>query len=158
MSKKIVIMIIIGFVMFAGMLGGSLIFMMSKISSIDKESANDAKEAVEEVVESETEVAGIGCIYSLETFIVNLADPEANRFLRVTMDLELSDESLVPKLDERLPQIRDSILMVLTSKKLKDINSIEGKISLRDEITAGLSAFFKDGAITRLYYKEFVIQ
>ena len=101
----------------------------------------------------------IRSVYSLDTFIVNLADKGGRRFLRVTMDLELKDESLAGEIDKRLSQIRDSILMIIPTKRFEDINSVEGKIALSDEIMTKLNSFLKDGSsITNIYFVEFVIQ
>ncbi len=100
----------------------------------------------------------IRSVYSLDTFIVNLADKGGRRFLRVTMDLELKDESLAEQIDKRLSRIRDSILMIIPTNRFEDINSVEGKIALRDEIMTKLNSFLKDGSITNIYFVEFVIQ
>ncbi len=110
----------------------------------------------EKVPENNSEV--IRSVYSLDTFIVNLADKGGRRFLRVTMDLELKDESLAGEIDKRLSQIRDSILMIIPTKRFEDINSVEGKIALSDEIMTKLNSFLKDGSITNIYFVEFVIQ
>jgi flagellar FliL protein len=110
----------------------------------------------EKVPENNSEV--IRSVYSLDTFIVNLADKGGRRFLRVTMDLELKDESLAGEIDKRLSQIRDSILMIIPTKRFEDINSVEGKITLRDEIMTKLNSFLKDGSITNIYFVDFVIQ
>ncbi|MDL1983696.1 MAG: flagellar basal body-associated FliL family protein [Deltaproteobacteria bacterium] len=100
----------------------------------------------------------IRSVYSLDTFIVNLADKGGRRFLRVTMDLELKDESLAGEIDKRLSQIRDSILMIIPTKRFEDINRVEGKIALSDEIMTKLNSFLKDGSITNIYFVDFVIQ
>ncbi len=110
----------------------------------------------EKVPENNSEV--IRSVYSLDTFIVNLADKGGRRFLRVTMDLELKDESLAGEIDKRLSQIRDSILMIIPTKRFEDINSVEGKIALSDEIMTKLNSFLKDGSITNIYFVDFVIQ
>ncbi len=120
----------------------------NKISSEEPET--------EEAPENNSEA--IMSVYSLDTFIVNLADKGGRRFLRVTMHLELRDKSFAGEIDNRLSQIRDSILMILPTKRFEDINSVEGKIALRDEIMTQLNSLLKDGSITNIYFVEFVIQ
>jgi flagellar FliL protein len=100
----------------------------------------------------------LGTLFSLDTFIVNLADEGGKRYLRVTMDLELSDGSVEDELKQRLSQMRDSILMVLPSKHFADIRTMEGKIGLRKEIIANLNGLFGKESITNIYFTEFVIQ
>lgn len=102
--------------------------------------------------------ATLGALFSLDTFIVNLADQERSRYLRVTMDLELEAAADVGKLNERLPQIRDRILMILPSKRFADIASMEGKTALRDEIINKINGLFPENVITNIFFTEFVVQ
>lgn len=100
----------------------------------------------------------IGPTRSMDTFIVNLADPSGKRYLKVKMDLELSDEKLIPEMDKRLPQLRDAILTTLSSKTFEDIAGQDGKIQLRAEMMAMLNQVLKSGKITNIYFTEFIVQ
>lgn len=104
------------------------------------------------------QAAALGPLYTLDTFIVNLADAGRSRYLRVTMDLELAESADAGKLAEKLPQVRDSILMILPSKQFGDIASMEGKIALRDEIIAKLNSLFTKTVVTNIFFTEFVVQ
>lgn len=70
--------------------------------------------------------------FSLESFIVNLADEDIEIFLRVTMDLGLNN-NVVSEVDEKLTEIRDSILTFLTAQKLKDVSTVQGKANIKDK-------------------------
>jgi flagellar FliL protein len=100
----------------------------------------------------------IGPIRSMDTFIVNLADPLGKRYLKVKMDLEMSDEKSLPEIDKRLPQLRDTILTTLSSKNYEDISTLDGKMQLRAEIMAMLNQYLKTGKITNIYFTEFIVQ
>jgi flagellar FliL protein len=121
------------------------------------------KEAEPEEAPKEQEVT-MGPIYKLDTMIVNLADQGGKRYLRVTMDLELKPsenldaKEVIDELDKRLPQIRDTILMILPTKQYAEIATTSGKIALRDEIMAKLNALLKKGQISNIYFTEFVVQ
>jgi flagellar FliL protein len=97
------------------------------------------------------QAAALGPLYSLDTFIVNLADEGRSRYLRVSMDLELAESTDAGKLTERLSQVRDSILMILPSKQFDEIASMEGKIALRDEIIAKLNSLFANEVVTNIW-------
>ena len=144
--KKLIIFIIIPLIFVS--VGAVFFVVWNKTSFFSSQT--------EKVPENNSEV--IRSVYSLDTFIVNLADKGGRRFLRVTMDLELKDESLSGEIDKRLSQIRDSILMIIPTKRFEDINSVEGKIALSDEIMTKLNSFLKDGSITNIYFVDFVIQ
>jgi flagellar protein FliL len=100
----------------------------------------------------------VGPTRSLDTFIVNLADPHGKRYLKVKMDLELSDEKVVPELEKRLPQLKDTILTTLCSKTYEEIGTLEGKMQLRMEIMARLNQYLKSGKIKNIYFTDFIVQ
>ncbi len=155
MSNKILILLI-GFVMVLMLgMGGGLFMMWNKLSAINIQANANAsgQPGQEEILEHP-----LGKIFSLETFIVNLADKGGNRYLRISMDLELGTPDLEDEIIKRLPQIRDAVLMILPSKRFADISSMEGKVALREEILATLNGFFDQGEIVNIYFKEFVIQ
>ena len=155
MSNKVLILLIGVLMIFMLGMGGGLFLMWNKLSAINVQTnANAGVQPGQEVTVEQP----LGPIHGLETFIVNLADKGGNRYLRVTMDLELGNPELEIELVKRLPQVRDSILMILPSKRFEDINSAEGKIALRDEIMTTLNEYLTQGQITKIYFKEFVVQ
>jgi flagellar FliL protein len=142
-------------IMFMLGMGGGLFLMWNKLSSLDAQSTAEAGEDSEQSADTERP---LGPIVALETFIVNLADKGGNRYLRVTMDLELENNELEDELNKRLPQVRDSILMILPTKRFEDISSAEGKTRLRDQIMEKINTYLVMGKITNIYFKEFVVQ
>jgi flagellar FliL protein len=74
------------------------------------------------------------------------------------MELELSAPEVMEEINNRMPQLRDAILMVLPSKQYSDIGSTEGKIALRDELIAKINGILKKGTVTTIYFTEFVVQ
>lgn len=134
-------------------LAAGFFMMWNKLSEI-----NVAANGVANTETDPNQAAQLGPLFSLETFIVNLADSERSRYLRITMDLELIAATDTDKLNERLPQIRDRILMILPSKRFEDIASIEGKTALRDEIIEKLNSLFPEAVITDIFFTEFVVQ
>jgi len=147
--------IIIVVVLFMGMMGAGFFILWGKISTAISQ-VQTTGEAGEEASEAEAE--SIGPMISLDTFIVNLADKDGQRYLRVTMDLELSGEELNAEVEQRLAQIRDNILMVIPSKTFEELNSPGGKIALRNEIMTKTNELLKKEGVKNLYFTEFVIQ
>jgi len=155
MSNKILIILIGVLMVFMLGLGGGLFMMWNKLSTLNTQSAADPGEQPEQAASVEQP---LGPIFQLETFIVNLADKGGNRYLRVTMDLELGNSKLEDELNKRLPQVRDGILMILPTKRYEDINSAEGKTMLRGEMLERINGVLARGQITNIYFKEFVVQ
>lgn len=99
-----------------------------------------------------------GQMIPLESFIVNLADSADVKYLKVTVNLEVNTGGPVEEVQARMPQIRDGLLMLLTSKTSSDVKEIGGKLKLQDEMVARVNNYLKEGKIKAVYFTEFVMQ
>jgi flagellar FliL protein len=109
-------------------------------------------------VDVEEDTNDLGPLFNLDTMIVNLAGHGGKRYLRVTMALEIDDPEAVTAFENRLPQVRDAILMILPTKKYEDVSSTEGKIALRTEIMEKINSLMTKGQVKNIYFTEFVVQ
>ncbi|MBE9546724.1 MAG: flagellar basal body-associated FliL family protein [Proteobacteria bacterium] len=101
----------------------------------------------------------IGAVWRMDSFIVNLRDERGReRYLKVVVQLELSDEKVVPELELLKPKLRDNVLDLLAEKTYKDIISHGGRQRLRGEIAMRLNSYLRNGRIVEVYFTEFVIQ
>lgn len=100
----------------------------------------------------------IGPMFKLDPFVVNLNEPRGNRYLKTTIQLEMENEGLQSELERRKAQMRDIILALLTSKSTQELQALEGKFRLREELLSRLNALMVNGKIKRVYFTEFVIQ
>jgi flagellar FliL protein len=156
MSNKIVFLLIgVLMVLMLG-LGGGLFMMWNQLSALSTQSLANASDNPDQ--QKAIEHPPLGSIFSLETFIVNLAGKGGNRYLKVTMDLELGNPELEAEITKRLPQVRDSILMILPTKRFEDISTVQGKTALREQLKEAINGFLAKGKITNIYFKEFVVQ
>jgi len=108
--------------------------------------------------DSSRQLNEIGILYPLDTFTVNLKSDSGQRYLKVTMSLELEGEELSLELDSKSPVLRDRIIRILTSKTLEEISSKKGKFKVETQIMDTLNAMITDGQIRGIYFTEFVIQ
>ncbi|HEU4683481.1 MAG TPA: flagellar basal body-associated FliL family protein [Nitrospira sp.] len=99
-----------------------------------------------------------GAIFDLEPFIVNLADAPEIRYLKLTVKLELDAPETSGELGPRIPQIRDTILVLLSSKEASAIKTPQGKFQLRDEITRRVNDLLPKASVRTAYFTEFVVQ
>ena len=150
-SKKIILISVL--VILLGLAGGGY-FVWNKYIAPAVGLDGEPSKAVKKVEPKDE----IGTMFPLEPFVVNLADSSGKRFLKTTMELELSDEALAEEIKARLPQIKDSILLLLSSKNFNDIYTVHGKIKLREEIIIRVNTFLKHGRVRNVYFTEFVIQ
>ena len=101
---------------------------------------------------------GVGVMFTMDPFVVNLAGSNGKRFLKVTATLELSSPEVNPEFDENLQKITDSILVLLSSKSFEDVYSVQGKFKLKDEITTRVNRFLVVGHVKDAYFTEFIVQ
>ena len=153
MSNKLIFLLVALLLVLTIGLSAGFLMIWSKLSDFNTQGNLAANQE-----EQQTQAAATRPLFPLETFIANLADQERSRYLRVTMDLELSQASNADVIKDRLPQVRDAILMILPSKHFGEIASMEGKISLRDEIIARLNGLFNKKVVTNIFFTEFVVQ
>ena len=101
---------------------------------------------------------GVGVMFTMDPFVVNLAGSNGKRFLKVTATLELSSPEVNPEFEENLQKITDSILVLLSSKSFEDVYSVQGKFKLKDEITTRVNRFLVVGHVKDAYFTEFIVQ
>ncbi|MCP4747830.1 MAG: hypothetical protein GY874_17090 [Desulfobacteraceae bacterium] len=160
MSTKVLILIIGAIFLMFAMMGGGFFLMWSKMNATvaQVQQANEGEQDDEEAEQEEEQEQGMGPIYKMNTLIVNLADQGGKRYLRITMEFELSTAELESEIETRMPQLRNEILMILPAKTYQQISTTEGKIKLRDELLASINSHLKTGAVKTIYFSEFVVQ
>ena len=114
----------------------------------------DEAEAIRHLMEN-------GAVVDLEPFVVNLADTDSPRYLRVTVSLLVDDKTIVAEVIENaavVSKTRDIILQTLSRKRSNEIIDEEGKNHLRAEILEGLEPYFHEPKVVDVMFTEFVIQ
>ncbi|MCC6764865.1 MAG: flagellar basal body-associated FliL family protein [Deltaproteobacteria bacterium] len=102
--------------------------------------------------------AGKGSLLSLDPFIANLADDGGRRYLKATFQIDFGNAEIPPAMQARLPQTRDLLLTLFTSKTFDDIRTPEGKQQLREEIIARVNQVLDRDLVKAVYFTEFIVQ
>jgi len=76
----------------------------------------------------------------------------------VKIEMEMANPAVKPELESRLAAIRDAVLVLLTTKTLQDIQDVQGKNQLREEILSAVSKIVAQGKVTKVYFTDFVVQ
>lgn len=97
-------------------------------------------------------------VYPLEPFIVNIYDGQEVRYLKIKIEFEMASPEVKSELDARQAPLRDAILVLLTTKTLQEIQDLQGKNQLREEILAAVNKILPPGKVTRVYFTDFVVQ
>jgi len=95
-------------------------------------------------------------LIALDSFVLNLA--EQGRFLKVTMQFELVDAANQQLVTDKMPQLRDAIITLMSSKSVESVSSPEGKLQLKDELLLRANQTMGKELFKNLYFTEFVMQ
>lgn len=149
-KKKFMLLAIIGVgvvVILAGGFAGWKLFLHK---------SDDAGAAAAKAQHDEEKAAGH--IMSLDPFVVNLAEPSDVTYLKITINLEVESDEMAAEIQAKTPQIRDAILMLLTSRTAEDVKDTGGKLKLQDDMVARINHFVNTGKVKAVYFTEFVMQ
>jgi len=155
------ILIVVGVLALAG--GGYFAYTQFFQEEVVEESTEEGKEGEGEGEGADGEQAeeqppGVGVMFTMDPFVVNLAGSSGKRFLKVTATMELSSPEVNPEFEENLQKITDSILVLLSSKSFEDVYSVQGKFKLKDEIVTRVNRFLVVGHVKDAYFTEFIVQ
>ncbi|BBA68962.1 flagellar basal body-associated protein FliL [Geobacter sulfurreducens] len=100
----------------------------------------------------------VATAFALEPFIVNIYDGQELRYLRVKVEFETATPDAKTEIESRQAPLRDAILVLLTTKTLQDIQDLQGKNQLRDEILVAANKILPPGKVTKVYFTDFVVQ
>ncbi len=100
---------------------------------------------------------------TLETFTVNLqVDGSGEHYLQVGIDLKVTDASVVDLVKLHMPEIRNGVLLLLSSKSAEQISGLEGKQKLsaeiQEQVNKPLNAKAAGKGVTGVFFTSFVIQ
>jgi flagellar FliL protein len=77
----------------------------------------------------------------LDQFTVNLQPEDGQQqYMQIGLTLQVSDESVIEALKAHMPDVRNRVLLLLSSKKPSEVSTLEGKQKLAEEVLATVSA------------------
>ena len=166
-DKKKLIMMIGAAVALLVLVGGGMFFLGG--SKSDKKSAKVEAKAEShgeakaegghaEGGHGEAKSGGTATIYPLEPFIVNIYDGQEIRYLKLKCEFEMANSEVKGDLDSKVAPLRDAILILLTTKTMQEIQDLQGKNTLREQILGAVNKIVPPGKVTKVYFTDFVVQ
>lgn len=152
-SKIVIIGVALVLILVLG--GGGYVFMSRRALASSKTTNNPKTSAT-------TADAPPVAVIPLESFIVNLADPDHNSFLRVGITVAVSKPlptgSETPADSPFVPEIRDTILSVLNTWQSSSLLAPDGKAKLKAQLLAALQKRVPQLGLVDIYFTDFLIQ
>lgn len=99
---------------------------------------------------------------SLEMFTVNLQSEHNDQHLQTNLTLKVDDAKTLDLIKLHMPEVRNRILLLLSSKEASQITDIAGKKKLAGELLAEINQPFSEGSrgqsVDSVLFTSFVIQ
>lgn len=103
-----------------------------------------------------TSADGEAKIVSLDPFFVNLQGSEGYKLLKVTMSFEVEGVGAQEEIVKRQAQVKDIILILLSSKAYGEISGENAQQRLKDEIMDTVNSFLAKGKVKKILFTEFI--
>lgn len=97
-------------------------------------------------------------VFIVKDIIVNPAGTNGLRFLLTTIGLEVSSAQAETECEKRNVEIHDSIINILTSKTLPQLDAVDSRNSLKEEIKSQINKDLTTGSVINVYFSKFIIQ
>jgi len=91
--------------------------------------------------------------------VVNLANGESGRYLRVRAVLEYPREKkLAEEIKARQPALTEKVLNIFRSKKAEEILPVKNQARLKEEILQAVNSELTHGKVRQVYFTDFLVQ
>jgi flagellar protein FliL len=125
----------------------------------EKTSAKMSKSAKKSLDAALPDDENVKTVIELQPFIVNLADENQERYLRMTVSVGIGGEGGEEKPEPLfVTRIRNALIAVLTLKKSEEVLTIEGKTKLRKELLKAAQAASEEPHVEAIYITDFIVQ
>ena len=156
------LIIIVAVVLIAG--GGAGAFFMMGDKGEGTAEVSEAGEAVDgEAEEGETTAAAEAHYFSLDPpFVVNFTGKSRARFLQVSIEGLTRDAAVKEDITKHFPQVRNNLVLLLSSKTYDELSNQEGKAALRKQVLKEIQKVLetetgKEG-VEDVFFTSFVMQ
>lgn len=105
-----------------------------------------------------TDASAVRSTLHLETFVLNVGGAGQSAYLRVGIELGLSQDAKRAQGVAAIPQIRDTILEVLSGSNADDLLTSSGKTKLKRDLLRALQERVPAVGAEQVYFTEFLVQ
>ncbi len=165
-SKK-KLFIIIGVVVFVIIAAVAAMFFMGMFGGGDEVVAEDVVETADgekKAPKEEDEILAEEPIYwPIEPpFVMNFEGPSTAKYMQIEFTAMTKSQKSIDALKLHIPAVRNELTFLLGAQKFSELNTVEGKSQLRDEIIETINMILtENGAkkgIETIYFTSFVMQ
>jgi flagellar FliL protein len=150
-SKLIIIILVV--VLLLGGAGAAAFFLLA---TPEEETAEGGEVAEEVVAKAPAKYV------KMKPITVNFTENKKQRFVQISPSLMSRDPAMILAVEENMPLIQNSLLMLFQSQEFADLKTQEGRKKLREQALTEVQKVMHDeigqDAVERVLFTGFIIQ
>jgi flagellar FliL protein len=100
----------------------------------------------------------LGPLVKIADFVIHLRNPDADRYARMSFDVEVFSESDKERLIAQTPKVRDAFITYLSDRSLEELRGSEGLGRTKETLQSTLRQILPDIRIRAIFISDFVVQ
>ena len=96
-------------------------------------------------------------VFTMDKFTVNL-DGYPRRIIQAEVNLLLLDKDGFEQVIRLGSKGRDSIVRILNGKQFSEVETLQGKLKLKEQISTTLNELMVEGVVKDVYFSEFIVK
>lgn len=100
----------------------------------------------------------VGPTQKLPDFVVHLRDTDADRYARVSFEVEVGNEEDKNRLGAAVPRVRDGFIAYLSDRTFDELRGSEGLSHAKEALVKQLEKAVPDVSVKALYITDIVVQ
>jgi flagellar FliL protein len=157
-SKIIPILLAFNGLLTAGVLGVLLLRPPGGAHPPASEKAAEKGGHGEKGEKGDPKAPAIGPMLRLGDLVVHLRDTEADRYARVSFDVEVATEEDKVKVTSAVPRLRDGIIAYLADRSFDELRGSDGLERAKGQLLERVKAAVPGAAVKNLYISDIVVQ
>lgn len=155
-SNKKKLFIIIGVAVLVLLIAGGVgAWYFLKEKPVSEDEKNPAQHVPVPALDQQSQ---IGPMVNIDEFVVNIISGDAAHYVKASLTVELTNEEVKIEVEQRMPQMRDAVLLLISNKTYEELQDLQGKKQLKAELSSKINSFLRTGKVTSIYFTNFVVQ
>lgn len=106
----------------------------------------------------DSQIKPLGPLLKMEDFVVNIMHKDATRFLKMGITLEAKNIESSQRINDRMTQITDAVLLLVGNKQFDQVKDLQGKLQLKADLLAHINSLIGKDEVIDIFFTDFVVQ
>lgn len=101
---------------------------------------------------------GLGVMYEITEMTVNPAGTNGQRYLVISIGLQLRNQTDLTELQKKEVIVKDAIISMLSSKTVAELSAVDARLQMKQELGIMINQILAGPAVRNLFFTQFVMQ